>query len=172
MRLLIACIAAVVAFSSVVIYIELTARPVANNGPIEIETSTEVFRIEVVLSFNAGADLFAENTEEATSLLVKLGNRVLFSDTNTINAGQAIIISDVSNLTVGTNELHLEATPEDASQFVPRTAKIEVYSSWQSDPIATQLLWADATDTKLSGNVIFGAPATTPKSLHNHDPSE
>ncbi|MGY8768575.1 MAG: hypothetical protein ACKVH8_09130 [Pirellulales bacterium] len=172
MRLLIACLAAVIAFGLVAIFIELTARPVETMAPIEIETSSEVFRVEVVLSFNAGADPFAENIDEANSLLVKLGDRVLFSGIDTINAGQAITISDVSNLTVGTNELHLEATPEDASQFVPRTAKISVYSSLQSDPIATQFLWADSTESKLSGNVRFGVSASPLKPSHNHNPSE
>lgn len=108
------------------------------------EASVAKFDVELSLTFDAGPDAFALDANEmAPSLLVQLNGKEILRRTGPVNEAECpIVVSEVPNVTVGRNELYIEATPaETASVAGPVALRVRILN--QGRVVADESLWSE-----------------------------
>lgn len=155
MRIVVAILSALFVLGLTWLYQQTLAEnqlPAITSQPIEVRST---YRLKIGATFDAGIDPFAEDVSQASSLKVSLlGENVIAID-RPIPAGQAVDTSLDLNLRHGTNEFLIEMTPANTSDIVPKAIHVELYHGSSRQPVQSQTIWAEGTETKLVGRVLF-----------------
>ena len=126
-----------------------------------------VFAIEVTLTFDAGPDIY---TFDETSAEVRFEGRNLLQETETIRAGEPIVISPVAGIAAttadreGRNELLVSVSGEESppDEFsaganqanVQRARAIRVRVLRDGEPLADETYWSEP-DGRITGTLEF-----------------
>lgn len=117
------------------------------------------YSLEVTATFDAGVDPFAENLDQATSLVVMHQGKVLHSVAQPIAAGETTRLALEVELTEGEHEFLVQIIPASPDLAVPRAVRVDLYRAEGLQPIASQVFWADASDSLVVGTIAFQIPA-------------
>ncbi|MBA2115371.1 hypothetical protein [Bremerella alba] len=159
MRIVVAILSASIVLGLTWLYQQTLAEnqlPVISSQPSEVLST---YRLRIVATFDAGIDLFAEDVSTASSLRVSLlGENVIVID-EPIAAGQAIDTNLDLKLRQGANEFLIEMTPTNAADLAPKAIHVELFQGNNRQPLQSQTIWAEGTETKLVGRVLFQVDA-------------
>lgn len=122
-------------------------------GPVTIPglQAPGEFALEVTMTFAAGADPFALEASDPTSLVVAFGGEKLLRVTDEIEAGQTIRIDNIQNISPGPNEFYVRASPRDQDEAA-RAIRVRVFRD--DHPLAEESLWSEP-GTLVEGTVII-----------------
>ena len=146
MRPLLVLIIAIVILGGVQAFLSSGADgPVTRPSAPTIEPSAKTYDIELILTFNAGADAFSvEDSGDAPSLLVQLNGQKLLQRTDAIDLAESpLLLRDVTAVAVGRNELFVQASP--ATSGVPAALRVRILTGL--DVLAETTLWAPSGGT-------------------------
>lgn len=81
--------------------------------PVTKEASMEAYSLEITPTFATAADPFAlqGDPDAAATLLVRVGERVLYRSDEPLAAGETVSVRPVPGLVIGLNEIYLRAVP-------------------------------------------------------------
>lgn len=119
---------------------------------------TGQFRLEVTLTFDAGPDAFALDAATAPSLLIQLRGLDVLRRTETLSAGEPIVVDQVRGLVAGRNEFFVQASPADSATLVARALRVRLLRD--GSPAGEQTLWAEPGDA-VQGTLTVDLPAWT-----------
>ena len=85
--------------------------------PKLLPTAAGRFAIDVTLSFAAGPDPYALESDNAPSLLVLFRGQEIIRETTILEPGAIVRRDDLGSVAVGANEFFLRATPQDSNSL-------------------------------------------------------
>ncbi|MEX0792813.1 MAG: hypothetical protein WD045_06725 [Pirellulaceae bacterium] len=162
MRLVVALFTSALILLASWLYLKAAERPPTLNLDSESSASAPTLRIELELTFAAGPDPFAENLDDAPSLVVSSEGKTLLRMEESIAAGQRLIIDDLAGFKAGPRELLIEATPQDPTSAAPRAVRVSVYRTDRDRPLTTEILWSAPGSSKVDGVVAVTLPENSP----------
>lgn len=140
MRPLLALAVACVVLSAIRWFLAATTGP--PKSPMQTETvATGDFSVDVLLTFDAGPDPFALQSDDAASLEVSFRGDRLLRQTHPLARGQVVTIENVEGVAVGPNEFHVMAVPQDEDDAIIHAIRIRILRD--DRPIAEQWLASD-----------------------------
>ncbi len=116
------------------------------------------FAIDVTLSFAAGPDPYALESDNAPSLLVLFRGQEILRENTILEPGAIVRRDDLDSVAVGANEFFLRATPQDSNSLAARAVRLRVYRD--GHPIAQQTLWSEPGGA-VEGAVVVDVPPGT-----------
>ena len=155
MRIVVAILSAAVVLGLTWLYQQTLAENRLPATSVEVSEVRSAYRLSVVATFDAGIDPFAEDVSKASSLKVSLLGETVLAIEKPIPAGQPTDTNLELNLRPGTNEFLIEMTPANTSELVPKAIHVELYQAGAVQPLESQTIWAEGTETKLVGRVPF-----------------
>ncbi len=134
-----------------------TLRPAPQRSEIAVRFAEGRFTLEVTLTFDAGPDPFAFETENAPALLVTFEGRELLRRTEPVPAGETVRIESIEGIVSGSgrrgrNEFFVEAVPQDSAGGLSRAVRLRLLRDEQ--PIAEHSLWSDPGEP-VRGTLVF-----------------
>lgn len=168
MRLVVALLTSALILLASWLYLKAAERPPTFNPLTDATASAPTLRIELELTFAAGPDPFAENLDDAPSLVVHSEGKTLLRVVEPVAAGQRLVIDDLTGFQAGRRELLIEATPQDPTSPAAMAVRVAVYRTDRDRPLTTEILWTDSGSSKVDGVV----SVTLPESFSSADPLE
>ena len=125
MRIVLALVLVVVILGGTQLFLSANqSQPITRIQHVD-EAASGKFRIEVVPMFDCGPDEFALDIDSAPSLVVRVGDKVVLTESTPIASGDEVV-ADVPGLIVGRNELYLQATASDGDPNKIRGLRVRV----------------------------------------------
>ncbi|WDI41859.1 hypothetical protein [Bremerella sp. P1] len=155
MRIVVAILSASIVLGLTWLYQQTLAENQLPSIPTETSEVLSSYRLRIVATFAAGIDPFAEDVSKASSLKVSLLGENVISIDEPIPAGQPVDKTLELELREGESEFLVEMTPANSSDITPKAIHVELYEGNGRQPIHSQTIWAEGTETKLVGRVPF-----------------
>lgn len=155
MRVVVAILSAAIVLGLTWLYQQTLAENQLPVTPNEVAEVRGMYRLRIVATFDAGVDPFAEDVSKANSLHVSLLGESILAIANPIAAGEAIDTRLELDLRPGINEFLIEMTPANSSDITPKAIHVQLYHGDGIEPLQSQTIWAEGTETKLVGRVPF-----------------
>lgn len=132
----------------------------ASHGPPPVLVVVD-YRIAITATFDAGLDPFAEEVDSRASLSVSYLGKSLLTVERPIPAGETIEADLEISLPTGRHEFLVEVSPANPSELKPKAVQVDLYRGGADQPIQTQVLWAESTESQVVGGVYFDVKATS-----------
>jgi hypothetical protein len=159
-RILLAIAVWVVVVGGTSLYLRLHEARASANRPVVVERLVAGYRLELTPTFAAAPDPFAlqlDASATAPALVVKLNGEELLRRTDTVAAGEVIVLEELPQLRAGENEIFIEAAPPGEAALQSHALRVRVAHG--AEMVADQTLWS-TPGAALSGGVRFTAGDT------------
>jgi hypothetical protein len=169
MRFVLTALAWLILVGGLSLYIhERDRRPPAEILTPAVEAAAmEDYTLEITPTFSTAADPFALQGEPAaaTTLLVRQGEKEIYRAEQSLEAGVTVSVHPVAGLTMGRNELYLQANPPLG--HIPRDHAVRVRLLQGNRVVLDETLWGE-NGASVSGTILFSL-SEPEKDGHDHD---
>jgi len=132
-------------------------------------TAAGRFALDVTLSFAAGPDPFALESDNAPSLLVLHRGQEIIRENTVLAPGTIVRREDLASVAIGANEFFLRATPQDMNSLAARAVRLRVYRD--GNPIAQETLWSEPGGA-VEGAIVVNVPPEASTAPNSSDVQE